>query len=157
MPSETAGGALYHDVHWEIDYKVRLGVAWTRFMHGLEQKQLWATTCTRCDRTFVPPQSYCEHCYEAVNEWLQVEPVGTLGASTIVYQGFQGGPEAPYAVGAINIDGTDTQLMHFIGGIDLGQQDQARKELYAGRRVHAVWAERRAPNILAIKHFTVDD
>src|SRR4051794_26758616 len=99
--SETTATPLYQDVHWEIDYKVRLGTAWSRFMRGLENQQLWGSTCAACNRTFVPPQSFCEFCHEPVTEWAELEPVGTLRASTIVYQGFAGGPEVPYAVGAI--------------------------------------------------------
>jgi uncharacterized protein len=151
--SEQTTTPLYHDVHWEIDYRVRLGKAWSRFMRGLQQRELWASTCASCDRTFVPPQSYCEFCFQAIDEWSQLEPVGTLRASTIVYQGFTGGPRAPYAVGAIEIDGTTSLLMHFIGGVDLTDPDAARKSLSAGLRVKAVWAEDRTAAITDIRHF----
>ena len=151
--TEQATTPLYHDVHWEIDYRVRLGTAWSRFMRGLQERQLWASTCSSCERTFVPPQSYCEFCFTAIESWKQLEPLGTLHTSTIVYQGFQGGPEAPYAVGAIEIDGTDTLLMHFLGGVDLSDADTARKALHPGLRVKAVWADDRTAAITDIRHF----
>jgi uncharacterized OB-fold protein len=151
----TTEPALVHDVHWRLDYKIRLGRAWSRFMRGLQNQELLASRCASCERTFVPPQSYCESCFAAVEEWLAVDPVGTLNASTIVYQGFEGGPEAPYAVGAIAIDGTDTLLMHFIGGVDLTSQDEARAALRAGTRVRAVWAEERTGAITDIEHFEI--
>jgi uncharacterized OB-fold protein len=145
--------ALVQDVRWEIDYKVRLGQAWSRFMRGLAQQQLWATTCSSCRRTTLPPESFCAACYEPVTEWKQLEPIGTLRAATIVYQGFDGGPEAPYAVGAIQIDGTDSLLMHHIGGVELADPETARARLRDGLRVRAVWAEAPTAAITDVAHF----
>lgn len=157
MAEKTTDSPLYHDVRWEIDYKVRLGTAWSRFMRGLEAKELWGTTCLTCGRTFVPAQSYCEFCYEAVSEWKQLDAVGTVRASTIVYQGFAGGPEVPYAVAGIEIDGTESLLMHFIGGVDLSDADSARAALHEGLRVQAVWADERKAAITDIKYFAPID
>ena len=145
--------ALIQDINWKLDYKVRLGRAWSRFMRGLQDRTLLASHCTSCDRTYVPPQSYCESCYASIDEWHPVDPVGRLRAATIVYQGFEGSPEAPYAVGAINIDGTDSLLMHFVGGLDLSDSDTARRALHDGARVRAVWADERSAAITDIRHF----
>ncbi|WP_214103365.1 Zn-ribbon domain-containing OB-fold protein [Acrocarpospora catenulata] len=153
--SETSTAALIHDVRWEIDYRVRLGRAWSRFMRGLRDRKLLASTCDHCDRTYLPPQSYCEACYEPITRWQECEPVGTLRTATIVYQGFDGGPQAPYAVGAIEIDGTHSLLMHFVGGVDLSDVDAARKALRGGVRVRAVWADERTAAITDIAHFAV--
>jgi len=146
-------GTLIHDVHWDIAYRVKLGRAWSRFMRGLQQEQLWGTTCAECSRTYVPAQDYCESCFEKITEWVELEPVGTLRAATIVYQGFEGGPEAPYAVGAIEIDGTDSLLMHFITGVDLSDSDAARKALHNGLRVRAEWSQDRTAAITDIAGF----
>lgn len=151
--TETSATPLVHDVHWEIDYRVRLGTAWSWFMRGLQRAELWGSTCDTCERTFVPPQSYCEFCYEPVERRIQLDPVGTLRAATIVYQGFAGGPQAPYAVGAVEIDGTNSLLMHFIGGVDLADADAARKVLHDGLRVRAEWAPERTAAITDIRHF----
>lgn len=153
--TETTSDTLIHDVHWEIDYKVRLGRAWSRFMRGLQNQELWATRTDDGARTYLPPQTYDEATFEPITEWVQVEPVGTLRASTIVYQGFEGGPAVPYAVGAIEIDGTNSLLMHFIGGVELADPDSARAQLRAGTRVRAVWAEERTAAITDIAYFEV--
>ncbi len=147
--------ALIHDVYWNLHYKVRLGQAWSRFMRGLQEKKLLASTCASCERTYVPPQQYCESCFEPIDQWREVEPVGTLHTSTIVYQGFEGGPQAPYAVGAINIDGTDSLLLHFLGGVDLSSQVEARRQLRSGTRVHAVWSQDRHAAITDIAYFSL--
>lgn len=151
--SETT---LLHDVRWEIDYKVKLGRAWSRFMRGLQGKELLGTTCSVCGRTYVPAQDYCEACYEPITDWKALEPVGVLRAVTIVYQGFEGGPEAPYAVGAIEIDGTESLFIHFIGGLDLSDSDAARARLTDGTRVRAVWADERVAAITDIAHFELE-
>lgn len=152
----TSEPALIHDVHWQLDYKIRLGRAWSRFMRGLQEQKLLGSRCDRCNRVYVPPQSYCESCFVPVESWLEVEPVGTLRTSTIVYQGFEGGPEAPYAVGAIELDGADSLLMHFIGGVDLSSEADARTALRSGARVRAVWSETRVGAITDIEHFVIE-
>lgn len=144
---------LIQDVNWKIDYRVKLGRAWSRFMRGLQDQQLLGSKCAECERVYVPAQDYCEACYAKIDEWLELEPVGTLDTATIIYQGFEGGPEAPYAVGAIAIDGTDSLLMHFIGGLDFTDVDVARERLRSGLRVRAVWSEDRSAAITDIKHF----
>ncbi len=148
---------LTHDVTWHIDYRIHLGETWSRFFHGLVAREIRATVCTSCDRTFVPPQSFCEHCFEPVDKWTTVSPKGTLHVATIIYRGFEGGPTPPYAVGGIQLDGADTLLMHHIGGIDLSDPDAARATLRRGLRVEAVWADERTGSIMDIRHFVRTD
>lgn len=144
---------LVQDVRWEIDYKIHVGAAWSRFLNGLGEKRILGSTCESCGRTYVPPQAFCESCHEAVDTWIDVPTQGTLHAATIVYRGFKGGPEAPYAVGAIKLDGTDSLFMHFIGGVDLADPDAARRSLRSGVRLQVVWADERSGTILDIAHF----
>lgn len=149
-----ADQTLIQDVHWDIAYKVKLGRAWSRFMRGLQNKELLGTTCASCDRTYVPAQDYCEMCYEPIAEWKTLEPVGTLRAVTIVYQGFDGGPEVPYSVGAIEIDGTNSLFIHFLGGLDLSDSKKALAVLKNGARLTAVWSDDRTAAITDIAYFT---
>lgn len=148
---------LVHDVHWDVDYKIHVGEAWSRFFHGLRDQTILGSTCSSCDRTYVPPQSFCESCHEPIDDWSNVAPTGTLHAATIVYRGFKGGPEAPYAVGAIQLDGTDSLLMHFVGAIDLDDPESARRRLHHGLRLEAVWEDQRSGTILDIRHFVPVD
>lgn len=149
-----ATGRMVHDVHWDIDYKIHLGGVWSRFFATLrDEGRIVGNTCGSCDRTYVPPQAYCERCFEAIEEWKEVADVGTLHGATISYRDFKGGPKAPYAVGAILLDGADTLLMHFLGGVDLADQASAQETLRRGLRVQAVWAEQRTGAIMDIEHF----
>jgi uncharacterized protein len=148
--------ALVHPVNWNLEYRLRVGKAWSRFMRGLAKRQLLASRCPQCARIYVPPKSYCETCFVPIEEWTELEPVGTLHAATIVYQGFEGGPKAPYAVGAILVDGADTMLMHFVSGVDLSVPDTARAALRVGTRVRAVWSDTSTESITDIASFAVE-
>jgi uncharacterized OB-fold protein len=89
-----------------------------------------------------------------MDNWVEVPPTGTLVSATVAHEAFLGGPEAPYGVGAIRLDGTDTLFLHHIGGFDLSDPELIRTNLAKGARMQAVWAEERSGTILDILHFT---
>lgn len=153
----SSSDLLTHDITWHIDYRIHLGEAWSHFFHGMMKREIPATVCTECERTFVPPQSYCEHCFKPIDTWTKVADTGTLQVATIIYRGFEGGPPPPYVVAGIKLDGADTLLMHHIGGIDLSNPDAARKILRRGMRVKAVWEDERKGSIKDIRHFVQID
>lgn len=141
------------DVNWNIDYKVHLGATWGRFMEGLSERRILATSCDRCGRVFVPPQPFCETCFEDTSNWQEVPSRGRLHAYTISYHEFLGSPPAPYALGAVQLEGADTMLIHFLGGADLSTPETASKTLQVGGPVEAVWAENPKGRITDIEHF----
>jgi hypothetical protein len=140
-------------VHWDLNYDVHLGTTWGRFMQGLTEQRIWANRCAGCTRVFVPPQAYCESCFEPVSDWLELPGEGVVEAFTVAWQGFTGGPTPPYAIAGIRLDGADTMLMHYVRGLDLSDPDRVRAQLPPGSRVRAVWAEERTGQILDISHF----
>lgn len=144
---------VVQDVKWHLDYQVHVGRTWGRFLEGLRNGQILGTQCAGCDRVRVPAQSYCENCFREVTDWVELPDEGTLQAHTISYHEFQGSPPAPYALGAIQLDGATTVLMHQIGEIDLSSAEAARQRLRRGSRVKAVWAEDRKGHILDIQYF----
>ena len=87
-------------------------------MTGLQDRTIRATRCGSCERVFVPPQAYCESCFEPADEWLDLPSEGVLEVFTVAWHGFTGGPKPPYAIGGIRLDGASTLLMHWIVGID---------------------------------------
>jgi uncharacterized protein len=150
----TENELLVHDVHWDIDYKVRLGQAWSRFLVSLrDDKVILGARCTQCDRLYVPTQAYCESCFERIETWEEVPPTGTIQAATIARHAFVGGPPAPYAVAAIALDGADSLFIHLVAGVDLTDETSAREKLRSGTRVSAVWAENRTGSIRDIDYF----
>jgi hypothetical protein len=140
-------------VHWDLHYDVHLGATWGRFMRGLTEQRIWANRCPSCSRVFVPPQAYCESCFEATDEWLELPHEGAVEAFTVAWQGFTGGPTPPYAIAGIRLDGADTMLMHYVRGLDLSDPASVRAQLPPGSRVRAVWAPERTGQILDISHF----
>jgi len=141
-------------VHWDLDYEIALGKTLSRFMDGLREGRMLGTTCARCKRTFVPAQDFCEACFEPIAEWTEVPDRGTLELFTIVRQGFAGGPDVPYAIGAIRLEGSSTLLFHRLSGIDL---DSADVDGLTGSSVRAVWSSERSGTILDIDSFAPAD
>ncbi|GAC1593655.1 MAG: Zn-ribbon domain-containing OB-fold protein [Acidimicrobiales bacterium] len=140
-------------VHWDLNYDIHLGATWGRFMAGLRQKQILANRCPDCGRTFVPPQPYCEACFVPTGEWVELGQEGTVEAFTVAWQSFRGGPQPPYAIAAVRLDGADTLLMHYVQGLDLSDPNAVREQLPAGSRVRAIWSPERLGQILDIAHF----
>ena len=141
------------EVGWNLQFKVHLGETWGRFMEGLSERRILATSCDRCGRTFVPPQPFCETCFEPATTWTELSGLGRLQSWTVSEHEFLGSPAAPYAIGAIQLDGADTMLIHFLGGVDLGDVDQALRRFVVGDPVQAVWAENRKGHIHDIAYF----
>jgi uncharacterized protein len=140
-------------VRWDLHYDIHLGQTWSRFMDGLVERKILANGCTTCARVFVPPQAYCESCFEPTGEWRELPQEGTLEVFTVAWHGFRGGPTPPYAIGGIRLDGASTLLMHWIVGVDFTPEGDPLTALPFGTRVRAVWAPERTGQILDIAHF----
>ncbi|MFE6509463.1 Zn-ribbon domain-containing OB-fold protein [Nocardioides sp. NPDC057767] len=155
MPPNT--GVTTQAVRWDLHYDIHLGSTWSRFMDGLKDRKILANSCTVCERVFVPPQAYCESCFEPTDNWRELSGEGTLEVFTVAWHGFTGGPKPPYAIGGIRLDGASTLLMHWIVGVDFTPEADVREALPFGTRVKAVWAEERSGQILDIAHFVPVD
>ncbi|MBI2847528.1 MAG: Zn-ribbon domain-containing OB-fold protein [Chloroflexi bacterium] len=139
---------------WNIPYRHSAGRFASRFLIALrDEKKVYGVRCPRCKRVLVPPRPFCERCFVQCTEWVGVSDKGTLEGFTISYQAYVGLPTPPYASGLIKLDGADTALMHFVGGVDLSDPQKAKKAVKIGMRVEAVWKEERLGHILDIEHF----
>lgn len=139
-------------VHWDLDYDIHLGETWGRFMNGLKEKKIYANT-GGSSKVYVPPMAYCEESFRPNDTWVELPGEGVLEVFTVVWQGFRGGPQTPYAIGGIRLDGADTLLMHYVVGLDFTDPAGIRSQLPKGSRVRAVWAEERSGQILDIAYF----
>ncbi|WP_018178693.1 Zn-ribbon domain-containing OB-fold protein [Jongsikchunia kroppenstedtii] len=142
-------------VHWDLTYDIHLGATWGRFMAGLIDQKILATSCAVCGRVSVPPQAYCESCFEPTDDWIELPTEGVVEAYTVAQLGFTGGPKPPYAIAGIRLDGASTLLMHWLSGIDLSAAESTSD--LVSRRVRAVWAPNRTGHILDIAHFVPVD
>ena len=59
----------------------------------------------------------------------------------------------PYIQGLIDLDGSDTALPHFIGGVDLSDLEKVKDKINIGMRVEAKWRDERRGDILDIEYF----
>jgi hypothetical protein len=109
--------------------------------------------CPICRRVLVPPRGFCERCFVPVDDFVAVEDKGTLTTFTIVYAHFTSLPPPPYCVGIIKLDGADTGLIHYIGGVDLQDMEAAKKAISVGMRLQAIWRDEREGKITDIECF----
>ena len=139
---------------WDIPYRHTAGQAASRFLRELkENKRIMGVRCPSCRRVLVPPRGFCERCFVPIEEWVEVEDRGTLATFTIVYAQFTGLPAPPYCVGLTKLEGADTALMHYVGGVNLQDLEAARKSVKVGMRLQAVWREEREGKISDIEYF----
>lgn len=130
--------------HWDITYHHSAGTTGSYFFETLENEgRLVGKKCDDCQRILMPPRSFCDRCFVETNAWVKLGTTGNLEAFTIVYQGFQGLPDPPYAIGYVVIEGASTAILNFIRGVDLSTGRDALAELYVGAPMRAVFAERR--------------
>ena len=57
----------------EVDYIYTAGVAGERFFIALrDEAKLYATKCSKCNFTFMPPRIYCDQCMTELSSWIEV-------------------------------------------------------------------------------------
>lgn len=137
-----------------LPYAYALGPANTRFFRGLMDKKIYGTKCPDCNRVLVPARKFCARCFRELDDWVEVSSTGTVTTWTLINYAYMGQPvKPPYVSSLIQLDGADTSIAHFIGGIDLSDPDAAAKKLSIGMRVKAEWNEERDGRIFDIKYF----
>ena len=140
--------------HWDIPYRHTAGKAASRFLRELkDNRHIMGLRCPKCQRVLVPPRSFCERCFVPIDDWVEVKDRGTLATFTIVYEQFSGLPPPPYCVGLIQLEGADTALMHYVGGVDLADLEKAKAAIHVGMVLKAVWKDEREGRITDILHF----
>lgn len=122
------------------------GVAGEEFLRALQKGKLLASTCDRCSLTYLPPRIFCEECFAEITDRHEVLPAGTVVSATRLWVDADGAAREPQWVAAIQIDGTDTALLHRV----------AADAVAIGDRVEAVWAPKRTGSILDVQHFRAE-
>jgi uncharacterized OB-fold protein len=110
-----------------------VGIAGEKFFRHLKDKgKFLGVRCSNCEIVYVPPKIYCERCFNELTEYLEVSDCGSLESFTCLYIGLDGKPlKEPILVGLINLDGSNTYLVHKLGECSI-------EELCLGMRVCAV-------------------
>lgn len=131
----------------KLTYEVRAGIDQSRFLRAVMERRLIGATCPVTHKVYCPPKGGSPVGWVETEGEVEVQQTGTVTTFCIVRMAFEGQQlEPPYAVGAILPDGSDTTLLHLIGG--------PADEVRMGMRVKAVWHEGELPPTLgAIKYF----
>ena len=137
-----------------LPYELAYGETWSRFFEGLQEKKIYGTKCSKCNRVLVPARSFCPRCFVNMDEWIELSPEGTITTFIYVNYKFYGQPlEPPYVCATIRLDGTDVDILHIIGGFDVSDYEFVCNKIKNGTRVRAVWNENRSGHIFDIKYF----
>lgn len=129
---------------WNIHYQYAAGEITSQFFVTLrDQKKIIATRCDKCGLVMLPPRSYCERCFLAVSNFVDVANEGTLTVFSIIYEPFPGLPKPPYVIGYVKLDGADTSMVNFVHGADLSDVNSALKKLRIGAHVKVLYKEER--------------
>jgi hypothetical protein len=137
-----------------LPYRWAMGPVITRFFEEFKNKRIMGTKCPKCKRVLVPARKFCPRCFEDATEWVQVSDKGKVKTWSLITFEFSGQPmEPPYVAGLIDLDGADTAISHFIGGVDLSNIEKAKDKIKIGMTVRAKWRDKPEGNIRDIEYF----
>ena len=140
---------------WDFEYNYFAGDTASRFFNELRNHgKIFGTKCPSCKRVLVPARSYCDACYVATEDWVEVGPEGVLDIFSIVGTQFPGLPAPPFIMGYITLDGADTALLNHVSGVALSDIDAAAYRLMERPRVRAAFKEQREGRITDF-HFEI--
>jgi hypothetical protein len=132
-----------------LEYTYTPGRAATRFLRGIEKKQLLGQRCTGCGRVYIPPRGACARCGLPTEEEVPVADRGTVVTFTVVRVPSENIQiELPYAAASILLDGADIPCQALL-------RDVRAEDVRMGMRVRAVWAPdaELGPTFQNIRHF----
>lgn len=153
MSSSEPADRYKKTFRWELDFNVNLGETDRKFHEGLRDKKILANKCSSCGKKFVPAQPYCDECFEKLDEWVEMEQVGTVISWTVTFREFRNMPEPPYISAAIRVGDSATGMLHFVRGIEYEEPEDLIDAMHAGMKVRPVWREETSGDIQDIKYF----
>lgn len=133
-----------------IENQYTAGIAGEKFLRTLkDQGLLLAARCPEHNIRYLPPPLYCEQCFRELNEFIELEPRGTVDTFTVLHRDLDGNElHSPQILAFVRITGSDGGLVHFLGKV-------RPQEVTIGQSVKAVLlppAERQG-SILDIRYF----
>ena len=123
------------------------------FFKALKQDgKLIGTRCAPCAQVYVPARSFCERCFSALTETVEVKRTGRLMSYTICYFDRDRRPlDRPLTLALVQLDGATTLLLHYL----LDNDDPEKIEI--GSKVETIIKPRtkRVGSILDIEGFRI--
>jgi len=137
-----------------LRYSWSSGVAISRFLTGLKERELWGRRCAGCARTLVPPRMYCELCFRPTDEWVRLGDSGRVVTYSVSYVNADASRregKEPILVVVVEIEGASPMMgiLHLLGDVE-------PSEVKVGMRVKAVWKPKsqRKGAITDIRYFS---
>jgi len=131
MAQEAA--TIHQDLTLSYDYAV--GEVAGKFLDGLKEGKLLASSCSGSQLSYLPPRAFCERSFEPCDGWVEAGSEGVIECSTIVVRGFEGKRPTPVAIAYVRLDGVDSAIANYVDGVDLSDYDAAIEQLAPGTRV----------------------
>jgi uncharacterized OB-fold protein len=129
-----------------FDYTRSTGPVIGRFLTGLRDGVVVGGR-TSDGEVVVPPPEYDPVTHEALTDFVEVSPVGTVTSWVWVPEPVKGQPfDRPFAYGLVTLDGATRPLLH---AVDVA----APSDITTGMRVQVRWAEERVGHINDIACF----
>lgn len=138
---------------FEMPFDYRAGFNYSKFLKELRDHQrIFGIKCSQCHKIYVPPRVVCRDCFLKMEEFVTVSDEGKLIAFSVCNVPYidpnTGEPKKlPFTVAYINLDGTDSNIMHCLDEMD-------ESNIQTGMKVKAVFAENRTGDYFTdIVHF----
>lgn len=129
-----------------FDYTRSTGPVVGRFLTGLRDGQIVGGR-TSDGQVVVPPPEFDPVTHQAITEFVEVAPVGTVTSWTWVPEPVKDQPfDRPFAFALVKLDGADVPLLH---ALDVSSPD----EVSTGMRVQVRWRADRVGAITDIEAF----
>ena len=133
-----------------FDYTRSTGPVLGRFFTGLRDGQVVGAR-TSDGKVVVPPPEFDPVTHEAVTDFVDVAPTGTVTSWSWVPEPVKAQPlDRPFAFALVTLDGADTPLLH---ALDVPSPD----DVSTGMRVQVRWADERVGAITDIACFEPAD
>ncbi|MBW8804869.1 MAG: OB-fold domain-containing protein [Catenulisporales bacterium] len=131
-----------------LEYRLRGGTVWNRFIDGMAVGQIRGTRCSTCGKVYVPPRGVCPADGLPATEWVDLPDTGVLTTFAVNNVPAAGAPEVPFVCGYVLLDGADIAMLVLIS-------DVSWQEVRLGTRVKAVWVpeEERTRSVKNLKWF----
>jgi acetyl-CoA C-acetyltransferase len=138
----------------DVAYEWDPGEAIGTFLGGLEEAKLLATRCSGCGRVLLPPREFCERCFLPIEDWIELEPKGSVETFSICHVTWDMQPlDEPQLPAVIRIEGaSDGGFLHLLG-------ETRPQDVRIGMEIEAVWKSPadREGSILDIAYFRPRD
>ena len=129
-----------------FDYTRSTGPVLGKFLTGLRDGRLVAGRTSE-GRVVLPPPEFDPVTHDAITDFVEVAPTGTVTAWTWVSEPVAAQPlDRPFAFALVTLDGADVPFLH---ALDVSSPD----EVSTGMRVQVRWAEERVGAITDIACF----